>query len=237
MTNRTVREPSDLDALTFDDAGLVPVVAQDARTGLVLMVAWATREALEKSLGTREMHFHSRSRRRLWRKGETSGNFLRLRSLHADCDGDTVLARVDPTGPACHTGEATCFGAGTLPEATEADVTYHGPAGAGETGAVPEEAHHPGPGEDILDELWDVIHQRARDLPEGSYTTLLLSDDNVRLKKLGEETAELILALTREEPGRVAEEGADLFYHVLVALQAAGCSLDDVRRELAARRK
>ncbi|HEX9885664.1 MAG TPA: bifunctional phosphoribosyl-AMP cyclohydrolase/phosphoribosyl-ATP diphosphatase HisIE [Longimicrobiales bacterium] len=241
MTNRTLRDAADLDALAFapggDGVALMPVVAQDARTGQVLMVAWADREALERSLGTREMHFWSRTRAALWRKGETSGNFLRVRSLHADCDGDTVLALVDPTGPACHTGETTCFGAGTAPHATEADATYHGPGGAGETGAIPEEASHPQGKEDVLNELWDVIHSRARDMPEGSYTTLLLSDTNVRLKKLGEETAELILAVARGEPDEVTREGADLIYHVLVALQASGSSLDEVRLELARRRK
>jgi len=237
MTNRTLREARDLDSLIFDADGLLPVVAQDARSGQVLMLARANREALERTLGTLEMHFWSRSRAALWRKGETSGNFLRLRSLHADCDGDTVLALVDPTGPACHTGETTCFGAGTQPHDTERDATYHGPGGAGETGAIPEQDRHPAGSDDILNELWDVIHGRARDLPEGSYTTLLLSDTNVRLKKLGEETAELILAMARGEPDEVTREGADLIYHVLVALQAAGSSLDEVRVELASRRK
>jgi phosphoribosyl-ATP pyrophosphohydrolase/phosphoribosyl-AMP cyclohydrolase len=208
MTDRALREPADLDGLAFDEAGLVPVVSQDFRSGLVLMVAWADRTALERSLITGEMHFWSRSRCQLWRKGETSGNVLEVRSLHADCDGDAVLALVVPRGPACHTGETTCFGEGA-----------------------------PSRGDDVLDELQRVIRARARDLPEGSYTTRLLTDENVRLKKLGEETAELILAATRGAPERVAEEGADLVYHLLVALQAAGASWSDVRDELARRRR
>lgn len=228
MTDRTLREPSDLDGLTFDARGLVPVVAQNARSGGVLMVAWANREALGRSLETGEMHFWSRSRGTLWRKGETSGNVLRIRTLHADCDGDTVLALVDPTGPACHTGEVTCFGAGTEPRGTEEDPTYRG--------AIPDELPASPMGPHVLDELWSVICGRARDRPEGSYTTLLLEDRNLRLKKLGEETAELILAATEGEPDRVTEEGADLIYHVLVVLQAAGSSWNDIREELARRR-
>jgi phosphoribosyl-ATP pyrophosphohydrolase/phosphoribosyl-AMP cyclohydrolase len=237
MTDRTLHDAADLDGLAWDSRGLVPVVAQDARSGQVLMVAWAHREALEASLDTGEMHFWSRSREELWRKGETSGNVLRVRSLHADCDADTVLARVDPTGPACHTGELACFGSATAPTRTrEGDGTYRGPAGGGETGAMPREPTPPDRGHDVLDELWKIIHDRARQQPEGSYTTLLLTDENLRIKKLGEEVAELILALTRDEPDRVAEEASDLVYHLLVALQASGASLDDVRAELARRR-
>src|SRR4051812_22751001 len=115
MTDRALRAAGDLDALRFDERGLLPIVAQDAQGGRVLMVAWADRSALERSLASREMHFWSRSRRAPWKKGETSGNVLRVRSLHADCDGDTVLALVDPAGPACHTGEASCFGEGAEP--------------------------------------------------------------------------------------------------------------------------
>ena len=109
MTDRRLGRPADLDRIRFGERGLVPVVAQDAAAGRVLMVAWATREALIRSMATGELHFWSRSREAIWKKGETSGNVLRLRSLHADCDADTVLALVDPAGPACHTGEPSCF--------------------------------------------------------------------------------------------------------------------------------
>ena len=208
MTDRTLRGPADLAALRFDEQGLLPVVAQDALAGRVLMVAWANRDALAKSLESGELHFWSRSRGELWKKGETSGNVLEVRSLHADCDGDTVLALVRPTGPACHTGETTCFG---------------------ELG--------PADGVGVLADLWAVIDERARTRPEGSYTTKLLGDENLRLKKLGEETAELVIALAREDAERIPEEAADLLYHLLVALRGAGVELGTVLEALEARRR
>ena len=204
MTDRSLRSAADLDALRFDEQGLLPVVAQDASSGRVLMVAWANKDALAKSHETAELHFWSRSRKALWKKGETSGNVLELRSLHADCDADTVLAMVEPTGPACHTGEATCFGADA-------------------TGA--------------LDGLWSVIEERARTLPEGSYTTKLLRDENLRLKKLGEETAELVVALTRGDKERIPEEAADLIYHLLAAVKGSGVDLHAVLDTLDGRRR
>jgi phosphoribosyl-ATP pyrophosphohydrolase/phosphoribosyl-AMP cyclohydrolase len=210
LTDRSLRTAADLEALRFDDRGLLPVVAQDATTARVLMVAWANQEALARSLATRELHFWSRSRRSIWRKGETSGNVLRLRSLHADCDGDTVLGLVDPTGPACHTGEESCFGEGTEGTAS-ADAA--------------------------LDRLWSVIAERARTRPEGSYTTRLLGDENLRLKKLGEETAELVTALARADRERIPEEAADLIYHLLAALRGADVELAAVLEALAGRRR
>jgi phosphoribosyl-ATP pyrophosphohydrolase/phosphoribosyl-AMP cyclohydrolase len=203
--DRRLGAAADLASLKFDAQGLVPVVAQDAGTGRVLMVAWANREALERTLASGEAHFWSRSRQALWKKGETSGNVLKLRSLHADCDADTVLALVDPTGPACHTGDRTCFGDGA--------------AGG------------------VIDGLWSTIQERARTLPEGSYTTRLLRDENLRLKKLGEETAELVTALARAEAARIPEEAADLIYHLLAALQGAGVELDAVLDALDGRRR
>ena len=214
MTDRTLRGPDDLAALAFDDRGLVPVIAQDAADGRVLMMAWASREALERTLEAGEMTFWSRSRRALWRKGETSGNVLRLVSLHADCDGDAVLARVTPTGPACHTGEATCFGEGSDPD-------------SGSAGAA---------GETTLPRLWATLRERAAGRPEGSYTTRLLDDPNLRIKKLGEEMAELIQALVQDDGPRATEEAADLLYHTLVALLATGRSLQDVLAVLESRR-
>lgn len=212
MTDRTLRSAADLDRLDFaKGGGLLPVVAQDASDGAVLMVAWANRHALERTLRTGEVHFYSRSRGELWRKGETSGNVLELRELHADCDGDTVLARVQPTGPACHTGERTCFG--------EAGVGTAAPRGG-----------------EVLARLWSVLEERARDRPSGSYTVRLLGDENLRLKKLGEETAELIAALARGDEAAVPAEAADLVYHLLTALLGAGASLDDVLEALEERR-
>lgn len=188
--------------------GFVTVVTQDARTGAVLMVARADREALERTIATGEMHYHSRTRG-LWHKGATSGNVQRLVSLTPDCDGDTVLARVIPAGPACHTGAPTCFGT-----ADSADPTH-----------------------DVLDRLDVVIGERAATSGNNdtSYTRRLLADRNLRLKKLGEECAELITACADGNPERAISEGADLIYHVLVALRGVGVSLQDVRVELTGR--
>jgi phosphoribosyl-AMP cyclohydrolase / phosphoribosyl-ATP pyrophosphohydrolase len=192
------------------------LVAQEARTVAFLMLAWANREALELTLETGFMHYWSRSRSALWKKGESSGNLQEVVSLHADCDADTVLARVTMEGPACHTGEATCFGA-------LGEVGSAVPPG---TGATPDH---------VLTELWDVLEARDRERPEGSYTTRLLTDENLRLKKLGEETVELVTALVRKDP-RASEEAADLLYHIMVALKGAGMSWGSVMEELERRR-
>ena len=193
----------DLDALDFaKGGGTVTVIAQDAVTGAVLMVAAADREALERTIATGEMHYRSRTRG-LWHKGATSGNVQRVVSLHADCDGDAVLARVEPAGPACHTGAVSCFGADA------------------ERG-------------DELSDLDAVIASRAGSVrTDGpSYTRKLLDDRNLRLKKLGEEAAELAVACADADATRAAEEAADLFFHTLVALHAAGVTLNDVRHVL-----
>jgi phosphoribosyl-ATP pyrophosphohydrolase/phosphoribosyl-AMP cyclohydrolase len=190
--------------------GVVTVVAQDARTGAVLMVAHADREALERTVATGEMHYRSRTRG-LWHKGATSGNVQRVVSLTADCDRDTVLARVIPAGPACHTGTATCFG--------------------------PEDATHRA--SDVLGRLDQVIADRAVTpaAADTSYTRRLLADRNLRLKKLGEECAELVTACADGDRVRAVAEGADLVYHMLVALRGLGVSLDDVSAELASRER
>lgn len=224
---RRLEKPADLDAVRFaGPEGLVPVVAQDADAGIVLMVAWADREALERTLSSGRMHYWSRSRQALWTKGETSGNVQRLASLHLDCDGDTVLARVEPAGPACHTGRASCFGVG---EAIVAGVPPESNL-AGEPGRRHGEA-----GPSFLPTLWRVLRERARERPDGSYTVRLLDDPNLRTKKLGEETAELVAALSRSDPDQVREEAADLLYHLLVALLAQGVELEGVEQTLRAR--
>jgi len=209
MTDRKLGSADDLAGLSYGDDGLVLVVAQDAGDGRVLMVAWADRHALERSLATREMHFWSRSRTRLWKKGETSGNVLEVVSLHADCDGDAVLARVRPAGPACHTGEPTCFGDGAYPEGLGA----------------------------VLATLDETMADRAQARPEGSYTVCLLDDENLRLKKLGEETAELVAALAKGDRDRAKEEAADLLYHLLAALRASDVRLAEVAAALLTRRR
>lgn len=203
-TDRSITSSEGLAGLKFDERGLIPVVAQDVTDGSVLMVAWANQEALELTLSTGAMHYWSRSRGELWQKGATSGNIQAVVSLHADCDGDTLLARVRQTGPACHTGDRSCFGDGS--HGTEA-------------------------GDRVLPRLWALLQSRAAERPEGSYTTRLLDDENLRLKKLGEETAELLTALAKNE-ARASEEGADLVYHLMVALVAAGRSWNEVVAEL-----
>jgi phosphoribosyl-ATP pyrophosphohydrolase/phosphoribosyl-AMP cyclohydrolase len=193
----------DANTLNFEKGnGLVTVVAQDATTGAVLMLAHMDREALARTLETGEMHYRSRTRG-LWHKGATSGNVQRVVSLTPDCDGDAILARVHPAGPACHTGSVSCF-----------DVAENG---------------------DALTALAATIEARASGADGASYTRKLLDNRNLRLKKLGEEAVELSVALADEDRERAVEEGADLLYHMLVALRAAGVTLDDVRATLSAR--
>ena len=194
----------DLDAVRFDeDRGTVVVVTQDAATGRVLMVANADKEALEKTIDTGEMHYRSRTRG-LWRKGATSGNVQRVVSLTLDCDGDTVLARVVPAGPACHTGTVSCFDDGAAPNAWSA------------LAATISARHAAAKEESRADEA------------SRSYTRKLLLDRNLRLKKIGEESAELVAACADGDTARCTEEAADLIYHVGVALEAVGSSLDVV---------
>ena len=194
-----------LDRIDFaKGGGLVTVIAQDAGTGAVLMVAFADRDALERTIESGELHLLSRTRGP-WRKGETSGNVLRVESLAADCDGDAVLARVRPAGPACHTGSRSCFGDAALAA-------------------------------DTLAALDRVIAARAASPAAGSYTAELLADRNRRLKKLGEEAAELVAACADGDASRATDEAADLLYHTLVALRALGAGWDDVRAALDARR-
>jgi phosphoribosyl-ATP pyrophosphohydrolase/phosphoribosyl-AMP cyclohydrolase len=196
----------DADTLDYSKGnGLVTVVAQDADTGTVLMVAHADREALARTIETGEMHYRSRTRG-LWHKGATSGNVQRVVSLTADCDRDAVLARVRPAGPACHNGTTSCFG----------DVALSADTLSALDAVVAD-------------------RQRAPETEPDSYTVRLLRDRNLRLKKLGEEAVELAIACADQDRARSAEEGADLLYHTIVALRATGISLDDVRRVLAQR--
>ena len=208
----------DLDAVRFDqDAGTVVVVAQDAATGKVLMVAHADSEALERTIETGEMHYRSRTRG-LWRKGATSGNVQQVVGLTLDCDGDTVLARVIPAGPACHTGAVSCFEESAAPNVWSAlaETIARRHAGLKEAFATTAAARSP----------------EKETTPRSSYTQELLADRNLRLKKIGEESAELIAACADGDVSRSTEEAADLIYHVGVALEAVGSSLDDVARVL-----
>jgi phosphoribosyl-AMP cyclohydrolase / phosphoribosyl-ATP pyrophosphohydrolase len=196
----SVSQPDLLETLDFDKGGgVITVVAQDAITGGVLMVALGTRESVERTLATGEMHYFSR-RRGLWHKGATSGNTQRVVSLTADCDGDTLLALVEPRGPACHTGAVSCFN---------------------------------GAGGDAVSALDRTLAERAAAGGSAtSYTRRLLADRNLRLKKLGEEMAELVAACADGDREKATEEGADVVYHTLVALRALGVGVDDVRRVL-----
>ncbi len=204
-TARPIKSEVDLDSLLYSSDGLVTVVAQNAETGAVLMVAHADRDALSRTLSTGEMHYRSR-RRGLWRKGETSGNTQRLVSLSRDCDGDAVLARVVPAGPACHEGITSCFG-------SDAETA------------------------DRASTLAATIESRASEQnpTESSYTRKLLSNENLRLKKLGEESAELVVACAQGDRDRAVNEAADLLYHMLVALRAVGAEWKDVLKALADR--
>jgi phosphoribosyl-ATP pyrophosphohydrolase/phosphoribosyl-AMP cyclohydrolase len=225
-----------LDVARLDFAkgnGRVTVVAQDARTGAVLMVAQADREAIERTIETGEMHYTSRTRGP-WHKGATSGNVQRVISLEADCDGDAVLARVAPAGPACHTGSISCFGdaalgadaLGVLARTIEARASE---APAGSPPRFHDTAEASAEGQRATVPPGDIASAKP------SYTRRLLADRNLRLKKIGEEAAELVVALADEDRERATEEGVDLVYHALVALRAAGVTLDDVRRVAEAR--
>jgi phosphoribosyl-AMP cyclohydrolase / phosphoribosyl-ATP pyrophosphohydrolase len=203
----------DLESLDFSKGGgTVTVVAQDDRTGRVLMVAAADREAIERTISTGEMHYRSRSRG-LWHKGATSGNVQRVVSLTPDCDGDAVLARVVPAGPACHRGTESCFDTGGAPAGPDDAI--------GELDRVIAERMAPDPGAE----------------PPASYTRRLLLDRNLRLKKLGEESAELVLACADGDRPRAVSEAADVLYHLLVAVRAVGGSWEAVLEELRSRRR
>lgn len=184
----------------------MPCVAQDASSGEVLTLAYVNEESLQLTVETGEMHFFSRSRERIWRKGEESGNVLRLRQLRYDCDGDAIVALVEPTGPACHTGERSCFYREVGGSAsTEADA----PAAPGEPAPVPHEA---------LAALQRTLLSRAAERPEGSYTVKLLDDPALIGEKVEEEAEEVVRAAREESDERVAEEAADLLYHLSVLL-------------------
>ena len=198
----------------FDQNGLVPVVAQDAATGDLLTLAYANSEAVEKTLASGEAHYYSRSRSELWRKGETSGNTQRVVEVRLDCDGDALLYRVEPRGPACHTGEQTCF--------------YTSLAGDGVGVATADRDVGFGT---MVERLAGTIAQRHREMPEGSYTAGLIQQGTERLaQKVGEEAVEVVVAAMSDE--RLAEESADLVYHLLVLLEERGIGIEDVARVL-----
>ena len=198
-----------LDELKFDEKGLIPAIVVDDETGKVLTLAYMNRESLAISMEKKLTCFWSRSRQELWLKGETSGNYQHIVSITADCDGDALEVRVKKDGPACHTGEESCF-------------------------------HNPVLGENKekfkLEGLYQLLQSRKRELPEGSYTTYLFQKglDKI-LKKVGEESTEVIIAGKAEDKAETIYEIADLAYHVLVLMVQMGISVEDIRKELASR--
>ncbi len=194
--------------ITWDERGLVPCIVQDWRSGEVLTLAYMNEEALARTQATGETHFWSRSRQELWHKGETSGHTQAVRALRYDCDADAILALVEPAGPACHTGARTCFHNGD---------PYEPPFG-------------------ILPELERTIDDRATHRPRGSYTVTLLEQAGLAGDKVQEEAEEVARAAREESDERVAEEAADVLYHLAVLLRGRGLSLADAERVLDGRR-
>ncbi|MEI0736620.1 bifunctional phosphoribosyl-AMP cyclohydrolase/phosphoribosyl-ATP diphosphatase HisIE [Paenibacillus sp. JTLBN-2024] len=206
--------------IKFDKDGLVPAIVQDADSKNVLMMAYMNRESLKRSMETGETWFWSRSRGELWHKGGSSGHTQKIVSAHYDCDGDTLLFLVNPAGPACHTGETTCFYRG-----------FASPAlAAAEPGSGAASGRHRF---SVLEELEQIIAEREKERPEGAYTTYLFDKgvDKI-LKKVGEETAETIIAAKNKDNAELRLEVSDLIYHLLVLLQERKLPLDDIMAEL-----
>jgi phosphoribosyl-ATP pyrophosphohydrolase/phosphoribosyl-AMP cyclohydrolase len=221
-----------LSVVKLDAQGLVPVIAQEIETGMVRMFAWANREALELTASTGFAHFWSRSRGALWKKGESSGHTLAVRELRIDCDGDVVLYRVEPDGPSCHTGATSCFyrAAGGLraPGQRAADD-----AGLGADASLTTDDGPPDPPAVIVSKVAAIIARRKRDRPAKSYVVSLLDAGFEKVNaKILEEARELAEALPEGDARHTAHEAADLLFHMLVGLEAAGVPVDAVFGEL-----
>jgi phosphoribosyl-ATP pyrophosphohydrolase/phosphoribosyl-AMP cyclohydrolase len=211
-------------AINFDDNGLVPCVMQDWRSGEVLTLAYMNEEALKLTVESGEVHFYSRSRDEIWHKGETSGNIMRVRQLRYDCDGDAIVALVEPAGPACHTGERSCFYrdlSGTAATAVDA------PPAPGE----PLPATH-----EALATLERTLLERRRERPDGSYTVELLDDPALAAAKVSEEAAEVVKAVQAESEERIAEEAADVLYHLATLMLTRDVSIAEALHVLNGRR-
>lgn len=193
-----------IENITFDDNGLIPAIIQDDVTGKVLMLAYMNEEALQKTIETKETWFYSRSRKELWNKGATSGNRQKVKSIALDCDQDALLVTVEPLGPACHTGEESCF----FNIVQEKDLSKR----------------------EVIHTIVDVIEERRNNPVEGSYTTYLFNEgiDKV-LKKVGEETSEVIIGAKNNDKEEIKWEIADLVYHTLVLMNITGVSLSDIK--------
>ncbi|ASK61422.1 bifunctional phosphoribosyl-AMP cyclohydrolase/phosphoribosyl-ATP pyrophosphatase [Virgibacillus phasianinus] len=198
-----------IDQLTFDESGLIPAIIQDATTGDVLMLGYMNQESLTKTLETKETWFFSRSRQTLWNKGATSGNRQTVQSIAFDCDVDSLLIQVDPQGPACHTGEPTCFYRDLF---TNKNKSVN---------------------RNVVHDVTNKIKQRRENPVDGAYTTYLFNEgiDKV-LKKVGEETSEVIIGAKNNDKQEVVWEIADLTYHTLVLMEMLGVSINDIKAEL-----
>ena len=198
--------------IKFNEAGLVPAIAQDYRTGEVLMLAYQNAEALERTLAEREVYYYSRSRSELWKKGATSGNIQELKGLYYDCDADTLLIKVKQTGVACHTGDRSCFFNEVI--ADESETTH------------------------ILQELYAIIEERQENPSADSYTSYLLTTglDKI-LKKVGEESSEVIIAAKGDDKNELVYELSDLVYHLLVLMVNKNVNIEEIKAELRDRRK
>lgn len=201
-----------LEKITFDNQGLIPAIVQDEKTGTVLMLAYMNKEALQKTTDTKETWFFSRSRQELWHKGATSGNRQLVKRIAFDCDQDAILVEVNPLGPACHTGEETCFFETIFEEEKSSRTVVH--------------------------EVAKSIQNRRENPVEGSYTSYLFREgiDKV-LKKVGEESSEVIIGAKNEDKEELTSELSDLLYHSLVLMEIAGVTVEDVKKELVKRQK
>lgn len=203
----------DMRLVKFDENGLVPIVVQDSTSAEVLMTAWANEEALRQTALGGELTFWSRSRKELWKKGETSGNVMKVIELRIDCDGDTLLAIVEPSGPACHTGKRTCFHRSLWGKENSTEATFPG-------------------------RLWRCLNIRKSESPEESYTARLLAKGPSRVaQKVGEEGVETAIAAATGDRESFRYEAADLIYHLLVACISSGVTFNEVLEELMSRHK
>lgn len=224
-----------IDSLKFNEAGLIPAIVQEVNTREVLMMAWMNREAVEKTISTGEAWFYSRSRQKMWKKGETSGNVQRVKGFYYDCDADTLLVLAEQVGgAACHEGYSSCFHNKVGQDGT---VTVEGEKKFNPAEVYGDKVEKSTAGPEIIDQLFEVILSRKAEMPEGSYTTYLFDKGIDKIcKKVGEECAEVIIG-AKNSKEELVYESADLIYHLLVLLADQGVEVDEIYEQLAKRRK